>query len=133
MSFWGKKIFDNELCFLVGNGIRFLGCINAFASIRSLIRSLVYSAPKELALPRTKCSRSSGRKEIYFKDFSSKVSPFFISYPFGTDKVKKVLISISSLDSFVNVILSLVFHEELFLLESHSLYFSTLVSGRNDG
>ena len=55
--------------FLLGNGIRFLGCINAFALIRSLIRSLVYSAPKELALPRIKCSRSSGRKEIYFKDW----------------------------------------------------------------
>lgn len=87
MSFWEEKSLTSCF-FLVGNGIRFLGCINAFASIRFLIRSLVYSEPKELALPRIKCAQSSGRNEIYFKDFASKVSPF-ISYPLARIRSRK--------------------------------------------
>lgn len=45
MSFWEEKSLTSCF-FLVGNGIRFLGCINAFASIRSLIRSLDYDGAK---------------------------------------------------------------------------------------
>lgn len=40
-----------------------------------LIRSLVYSAPKDFALPRTKRSLSRGRKEINLCAFSPKSSP----------------------------------------------------------
>ena len=46
-----------------------------FFSMRSRIRSFVYSFPKDLALPRTKRSLSRGRKEIYFAASSPKVSP----------------------------------------------------------
>ena len=46
----------------------------------SLIRSFVYSLPKDLVLPRTKRSLSRGRNEMYLAAPSSKVSPL-ISYP----------------------------------------------------
>ncbi len=45
-----------------------------FISMRSRIRSFVYSLPSDFILPRTKRSLSRGRKEMYLAALSSKDS-----------------------------------------------------------
>ena len=55
--------------------VAFFCLVTAIFSSLALIRSFVYFAPRDLTLPRIKCSLFKGRKELYFNALSSNVSP----------------------------------------------------------
>ena len=93
-----------------------------FISMRSRIRSFVYSLPSDFVLPRTKRSLSRGRKEMYLAALSSKDSPL-ISYPLALIKSKKSSYVEADLVQKLMSLLSWVFQVEPFCSDCHSLYF----------
>ena len=93
-----------------------------FISMRSQIRSFVYSLPSDFILPRTKRSLSRGRKEMYLAALSSKDSPL-ISYPLALIKSKKSSYVEADLMQKLMSLLSWVFQVEPFCSDCHSLYF----------
>ena len=84
-----------------------------FISMRSQIRSFVYSLPSDFILPRTKRSLSRGRKEMYLAALSSKDSPL-ISYPLALIKSKKSSYVEADLIQTLMSLLSWVFQVEPF-------------------